>query len=125
MDNAIRLGKYYLNHAQAAYDVLPEDGTYRKANIILQMIVDRKLEKFDRRTAMRNCQTFKTVSEIQPILDFLEDYGYIFQVQQKQVGAGRPPLPKYVVNPKATDVFCHSVMKLSESGDTKKDAVKH
>ena len=100
MADAIRLGRYFLNHAQAAYSVLPEDAMYRNADMILQRIKERKLTAFDRRAAMRMCRTFKTVDSIQPVLDFLEDYGYIAQKPQKYSGTGRPPLPKYAVNPK-------------------------
>jgi len=105
MANAIRLGRYYLNHAQAVYDVMPEDSMYQKASRILQMVSDKKLTEFDRRTAMRNCRTFKTVAEIQPVLDFLDDYGYIARMPEKAFVAGRPPLPKYAVNPRALEVF--------------------
>ena len=101
MKNAIRLGRYFLNHAQAAYSVLPEDKTNRDAGIILTMIREKKLKKFDRREAMRNCRKFKTVAVIQPILDFLEDYGYIMTIpdNDKPKSSGRPSLPKYAVNP--------------------------
>ena len=100
MADAIRLGRYFLNHAQAAYSVLPEDAMYRNADMILQRIKERKLTAFDRRAAMRICRTFKTVDSIQPVLDFLEDYGYIAQKPQKYSGTGRPPFPKYAVNPR-------------------------
>ena len=100
MENAVRLGRYFLNHAQAAYSVLPEDKANQDANIILGMIQEKKLKKFDRREAMRNCRKFKTVAAIQPVLDFLEDYGYIAQIPEvNKPKMGRPPLPKYAVNP--------------------------
>ncbi|MEE3453987.1 DUF3987 domain-containing protein, partial [Dialister sp.] len=99
MSDAIRLGKYYLNHAQAAYSVLPENDMYRNGNLILQKLRERHLTTFDRREAMRMCRRFKTVDSIQPVLDFLEDYGYIMQQPQKYTGTGRPPLPKYDINP--------------------------
>lgn len=106
MANAVRLGKYFLNHAQAAYDVLPEDGMYKKAIRILQALVDKGVEEFDRRMAMRMCRSFKTVAEIQPVLDFLDDYGYLYLKPEKPQGNGRPPLPKYLVNPGAKRMIC-------------------
>lgn len=118
MENAIKLGRYFLNHAQAVYSVLPVNAMYKDAEKILQMLVNKKLQQFDRRTAMRNCTSFKTVSEIQPVLDFLEDYGYIVQIPQKASGSGRPPLPKYVVNPRIKESFCQSVRALSNSSLT-------
>ena len=99
MSDAIRLGKYYLNHAQAAYSVLPENDMYENGNLILQKIREQRLTAFDRREAMRMCRRFKTVDSIQPVLDFLEDYGYIMQKPQKYSGTGRPPLPIYAINP--------------------------
>lgn len=100
MANAIRLGRYFLSHALAVYDAIPEASMYRQANKILQMLKDRQLSGFSRRDAMRYCQTFKRVEEIQPVLDFLEDYGYIASLETKPTyGKGRPGLPKYVVNP--------------------------
>ena len=77
---------------------------------ILQMIQEKKLTEFDRRAAMRYCTSFKRVDEIQPVLDFLEDYGYIFQQPvMTKANTGRPPLPRYTVNPKVHQMFCHSV----------------
>lgn len=113
MGNAIRLGRYFLNHVQAAFAVLPEDTMFRQASKILQMIKDRKLEEFNRRTAMRFCRSFRTVSEIQPVLDFLDDYGYISLQPDKNAKNGRPSLPKYSVNPWVKKDFCPFVTMLS------------
>lgn len=99
MLNAIQLGKYFLNHAQAVYSVLPENEMTIKANKILKMLKEKGLKNFDRREAMRSCRMFKTVAEIQPVLDFLEDYGYIFLSQNEIQMGGRPHLPKYTVSP--------------------------
>ena len=68
MQNAIRLGKYFLNHAQAIFNVLPENAMFQNASRILKMITEKRLAEFNRRTAMRFCQTFKRVEDIQPVL---------------------------------------------------------
>ena len=99
MENAIKLGRYYLNHALAVFDVIPEANMHKQAKRILKMIGEHRLTEFDRRSAMRFCQVFKTVAEIQPVLDFLDDYGYIIRLPDRTATVGRPPLPKYVVNP--------------------------
>lgn len=100
MADAIRLGRYFLSHAMAVFDVIPESNMNKQANRILQMIADRRLTEFDRRIAMRYCRVFKTVADIQPVLDFLDDYGYIIRLPDRTTSSGgRPPLPKYVVNP--------------------------
>ena len=101
MANAIRIGRYFLNHAMAVFDVIPETSMYSKANRILKMIKEKKLDHFSRRDAMRSCSSrFKRVHELQPVLDFLEDGGYIAAAEQpKTFSRGRPPMPEYHVNP--------------------------
>lgn len=111
MQNAIKLGRYFLNHAQAIFNVLPENAMFQNANRILKMITEKGLTEFNRRTAMRFCQTFKRVEDIQPVLDFLEDYGYIVALSPPSTnGKGRPPIPKYLVNPRVKEYFCRSVI---------------
>ena len=120
MKNAIRLGEYFLNHAQAVFNVMPENTMFNNARRILKMIRDKGLKEFNRRTAMRYCGVFKRVDEIQPVLDFLEDYGYIASVDVPQsFGKGRPPMPKYVVNPLGIDQFCRFDTLLSKPHDDK------
>jgi hypothetical protein len=54
------------------------------------------------------------VDEIQPVLDFLEDYGYIAAMEgASSYGKGRPPMPRYVVNPWVEKYFCHFDIPLS------------
>ncbi len=119
MEGAIRLGRYFLGNALAAYDALPEKQMALSATRLLDMIRERKLKEFDRREAMRYCRFFKTVAEIQPVLDFMEDYGYICQQPVLFRPAGRPPLPKYTVNPKTLEGFCPAVPVLpGEGGDS-------
>ena len=112
MAKAIRLGRYFLSHALAVFDVIPQSTLTGQAQRILRMISERHLTEFDRRSAMRNCRSFKTVTEIQPVLDFLEDYGYIIRHPEKMPTAGRPPLPRYSVNP----VYLSQLSKLSDNG---------
>ena len=70
----------------------------------------------------QNCRYPHTVpvgDEIQPVLDFLEDYGYIFQLPVPKSLTGRPPLPKYTVNQRIQQEYCHSVRASSEDCETK------
>jgi hypothetical protein len=99
MERAIRLSRYYLSHAQAAYAVLPENTVSVQAEKVLKVIREKELTAFDRREMMRLCKSFRTTADIQPVLDDLEDYGYIARLPEKPSNTGRPPLPKYLVNP--------------------------
>lgn len=114
MINAVRIGKYYLNQAQFVFDALPENKMYKEASRVLEMIAVRDLKELDRRTVMRNLRSFKKAADVQPVLDFLEDYGYIVPAKPKQQQfTGRPPLPKYRVNPKAKEMLRHVGRELS------------
>lgn len=43
------------------------DSSVGERKIILNMLQEKHLKRFDRREAMRNCRKFKTVAEIQPM----------------------------------------------------------
>jgi len=122
MKNAIKLGRYFLNHAQVVFSALPENAMFQNANKILKMIVERNLKEFNRRTAMRYCRSFKKTDDIQPVLDFLEDYGYIASVETgASYGRGRPPMSKYIVNPWVEKYFCPFVLNSTVLVEDKKE----
>ena len=101
MRNAIRLARYFLEHAKAAYSLMGADDTAKQCQYVLAAIKDNGLTEFKCRDIMRLCRSFKKVDELQPILDHLIDYGYIAP-DEKTVwkGKGRPPAQMYLVNPK-------------------------
>lgn len=100
MESAIKFGRYFLNHVQAVFNVLPENTMFQNAHKVLKMLAEKGLKTFSRRTAMRNCRIFQRIEEIQPVLDFPEDYGYIaIEETPPSYGKGRPPMPRYAVNP--------------------------
>lgn len=106
MRNAIRLSQYFLNQALYVFNVLPENSMFDKAKRILKMLRAKKLTEFNRREAMRNCQSFKKADDIQPVLDFLEEYGYIAKVNEQPTYArGKQLMTRYCVNPWVTDHY--------------------
>ena len=115
MENAIRISRYYLSHAQAAYSVLPENAVTVKCDKILKVIREKKLEEFDRREMMRLCKSFRTTADIQPVLDDLEDYGYIARRPEKPSNTGRPPLPRYLVNPYVVEEYADSSVVIDQA----------
>ena len=101
MGNAIRLARYFLEHAKAAYSLMGADDTAKQCQYVLAAVKDNGLMGFKRRDIMRLCRSFKKAEELQPVLDHLIDYGYIAP-DGKTVwsGKGRPPAQMYLVNPK-------------------------
>jgi len=57
MENAIKLGKYFLNHAQAIFNVLPENAMFHNANRILKMITEKGLTEAGKKNANTKAKT--------------------------------------------------------------------
>ena len=100
MEAAISLARYFVSHALCCFDCMPTDAMVNQAKQIMQLIAQKKLKEVDRRTVMRYRKAFKTSAEVQPVLDFLEDYGYLVPVDQGCGRPGRPQNAKYLVNEK-------------------------
>ena len=101
MSNAIRLARYFIEHAKAAYSLMGADDTAKQCQYVLAAIKDNGLMEFKRRDIMRLCRSFKKADELQPVLDHLTDYGYIApDGKTAWSGKGRPPAQMYLVNPK-------------------------
>ncbi len=101
MEKAIRIGEYFAEHARAAFMLMGVDRTTTDCKKILSAIKDKKVTEFTRRDIMRICRSFKKADDVQQALNMLIDYGYICEKSNAPyLGKGRPPLTKYIVNPK-------------------------
>lgn len=104
MQNAILIGRYYLEHAKAAFSLMGADDGAKKCQYVLDAIVKAGLSEFTRRDVMRLCRALKTAAEMQPVLDQLVDYGYLASKDSvSPSGKGRPPAQSYLVNPRIYD----------------------
>lgn len=100
MENAVTIGRYFLEHAKAAYSLMGADAVNKNAQYLLSAIRRERLTEFSRRDAMRLCRRFKTADSIQPILNRLCEYGYIAQKNKEPAfGAGRRSSEVYLTNP--------------------------
>ena len=100
MENAVTIGRYFLEHAKAAYSLMGADAVNKNAKHLLSAIKRERLTEFSRRDAMRLCRCFKTADSIQPILNRLCEYGYIAQKPKEPAfGAGRRSSEVYLTNP--------------------------
>lgn len=100
MNNAIKLGFYFLNHAKVAYQLMGTDKQLQDAKYILQQIkkqTDMELTRYD---IFRLCRGhFSKDEEMTPAFELLAEYGYIREAETKYKGVGRKPSQKYEVNP--------------------------
>ena len=103
MKSAITIGKYYLEHSKAAFDImgLMETQDIKDAKYIITHLEQRDLcdlkDFISKRDAIRLCRKFKNAEEMEPGLQCLVEHGYIAIVKESQ-GKGRPS-EKIYVNP--------------------------
>ena len=106
MENAVTIGRYFLEHAKAAYSLMGADAVNKNAQYLLSAIRRERLEEFSRRDAMRLCRRFKTAESLQPVLDRLCEYGYLAAKPLPPAhGAGRKPSEVYLTNPAVLEDF--------------------
>ena len=100
MENAVRIGEYFLEHAKAAYSLMGADPVNKQGEYLLDAIKRGQVSQFSRRDAMRMCRRFHNTESLQPVLNRLCEYGYIAPKPTEPVlGAGRRPSEVYLTNP--------------------------
>ncbi|MCD2492960.1 DUF3987 domain-containing protein [Lacrimispora sp. NSJ-141] len=100
MQNAIRIGEYFVEHARAAFLLMGVDEIIKQSRYVLDAIKNAGLAEVTRRDVQRLCRRFKRAEELQLVLDNLVGYGYLSVIDDgKYKGKGRPPAMKYAVNP--------------------------
>lgn len=100
MENAVSIGRYFLEHAKAAYSLMGADAVNKNARLFLAAVKRKRLTEFSRRDAMRLYRGCKTVESLQPVLDRLCEYGYLaVKPVPPSYGPGRKPPDTYLVNP--------------------------
>lgn len=106
MENAVSIGRYFLEHAKAAYSLMGADAVNKNARLFLAAVKRKRLAEFSRRDAMRLYRGCKTVESLQPVLDRLCEYGYLaVKPLPPAHGAGRKPSEVYLTNPAVLEDF--------------------
>lgn len=100
MYNAITIGRYYIEHARAAYSLMGADPVIKQCKYVLNAVKNAGLVEASKRDIMRLCRGFRNADELQPVLDRLTEYGYIAPKQDNlPKGKGRPGSKVYLINP--------------------------
>jgi hypothetical protein len=103
---AARIGTYYLGHALAVFDLMGADPLIDKARHVLEWIGRTGTRQFTKRDLFRAMPRgrFAKVSELDPVLDLLDQHGYIRPQPDPapRPAGGRPPSPTYDVHPALT-----------------------
>lgn len=100
MAGAIAIGRYFTEHARAAYSLMGADNLVKQSQYALDAIMKNGMTEFTRRDIMRLCRSFTKAEQVQPVLNHLTDLWYIaLKESEPSFGKGRPASPTYLVNP--------------------------
>lgn len=101
-DNAIRIGNYFLAHAQAAFSMMGVDQGVEDARSLLRWLERHKPPVFTRQEMFSGVSrsVFRKVADLDAPLRLLEEHGYILRLPApERTGPGRPPSPSWRVHP--------------------------
>ncbi|WP_371408051.1 hypothetical protein OHA10_12310 [Kribbella sp. NBC_00662] len=103
MSAAEQIGRYYLDHALAVYDLMGRsDPDLDDARAVLDWIRKHGHSTFSRRDALRgNRGRFATAKDLTPALELLTDHGHIRPKPATTGSKGGRPSMTYEVHPSA------------------------
>jgi len=113
VENAVRIGRYLIPHARAAFDMMDADPLVGDARHMLNWIRKTGLNHFTERDAFNGTRgRFKRVKTMRPALDLLEEHRYIRKrILPERKGRGRSPSPIFEVNPLTYTQITHITQK--------------
>ncbi len=99
---AIEIGRYLIPHADAVLNMMlaRDDSSDSDARYVLRWIERHGRREFTRREAQQHGKwRFRKANDIDPALTELVRRGYVRLRPAEVTGLGRPPSPRYEVNP--------------------------
>lgn len=105
MEAAIRLGRYAVSHALAAFGLSTADAEAVLAKKMLMVFREQRMVDFRKRELMRAIRGPKG-KDFDQSLALLEEYGYICKdllERESEAGKGRPAGMRWIINPAWTE----------------------
>jgi len=101
LGNAVKLAKYFMQHALLAFELMGADPEIEDARLVLKWIERTRPTQFTQRAAHNALQgRFKRVEPLQRALTILTERHYLRLVETEQrAGPGRKPSTTYEVHP--------------------------
>ena len=97
---AIRIAKYFLQHALCAYSIMGADKALRGAKRILKRLQGQDKRELTRYQIHRLCRgEFPRVEDTIPSIELLIEYGYLKERTYSAPTGGRPRGNGYILNP--------------------------
>lgn len=102
VENAVKLARYLIPHAQAAFARMGADKEVEKAKRILRWLLDKRITTFSHRDAFEARRSdFDRADDLAGPIALLMEHRFIRRLEpEEHHGPGRPPGPEYEVNPK-------------------------
>lgn len=101
MENAIRLGDYFLEHARYAFDFMDDSTIKKQALNFLEKLKASKVNKISFRDACRTTKFMNKKENATAVINLLSDYGYLREKQGTSRAHNRGTI--YEVNPAIYD----------------------
>lgn len=102
MERAEKIGRFFLDHALAAFDAMGADPATEGARHVLSWLRRKAVARIDRRTLFEGVKggaTLRTVPELDAALVVLVEAGWLRPVAvEPRSGPGRAPSPQYDVH---------------------------
>lgn len=102
---AVCIGRYAFQHAMYAYSIISADETIEKALHVVSRLRNHRIRDISQSALYQLCRGrfFRDAKELEPVLELLEQHGYIWRDTLLYSGVGRPPSRTIYVNPVVTD----------------------
>lgn len=101
VERAVTVAEVLIHHALGAFDAMQADPVTADAVYLLDVIEREGWTVVSRRDLFSGASRsrFPTVADVDPVIQKLEDHGYLLPLPQPERGKGRPPSPKWQLNP--------------------------
>ena len=111
LKRAIEIGLCYLQHSRAALGEMGADPLVARARHILEVLKKDNVARISKRDLfdkVHKDSRFKTVKDLDPVLDLLKDHGYVRELKPKRRGPGRPRSIVLEINPLPATTLPHN-----------------
>ena len=100
IERAIKISRYFLEHAKFAYSQLGADKALRGAKQILKRLQDQDKRELTKYHIHRLCRgEFPSVEDTTPAIELLVEHGYLRKRTYSAPTGGRPRASGYILNP--------------------------
>ena len=100
IERAIKISRYFLEHAKFAYSQLGADKALRGAKQILKRLQDQDKRELTKYHIHRLCRgEFPSVEDTTPAIELLVEHGYLRKRTYSAPTGGRPRASGYLLNP--------------------------